>query len=145
MKRLFPILLFIPSLALATSTLTTHYSLEKPTDGSTSWGSAIRDSFDTIDTELNVNATAVSDHVDDAVGRQSLLDGPVPSVSKQQGLAFRIEHRRARAALGVACPQAQPDATAEQGDEFTVEFVDLLARFQECRRHLRKGLGLCLT
>lgn len=53
------------ALAVAASTFTTHYSLEKPIDGSTTWGPAIRDNYDIIDTQLYVDATTIANHIAD--------------------------------------------------------------------------------
>lgn len=60
--------LFSAASALAATTYTTNYSLQKPSDGSTSWGSSIRDSFDTIDSQMYITATTASDHIADTVG-----------------------------------------------------------------------------
>lgn len=56
------------SYALAATTYTTHYNLAKPGDGSTTWGSLIRDNFDSIDTQLYVASSSTSAHVADTVG-----------------------------------------------------------------------------
>lgn len=68
LKKLWIALLLVPLVALAASTFTTNYNMEKPADGSLNWGEAIRDNLDTIDTQMNINATATSDHIADAVG-----------------------------------------------------------------------------
>lgn len=49
-------------------TQTTHYSLYKPNDGSTSWGSNIRDNFDIIDTQMFVSSSDITNHMNDLVG-----------------------------------------------------------------------------
>ncbi len=67
-KLLIPAFFLAPLVAFAASTFTTNYNLEKPQDGSTSWGPALRDNFDTIDTQLDVNATDIDNHLADAVG-----------------------------------------------------------------------------
>lgn len=56
------------SQALAATTYTTHYSLAKPSDGSTSWGSDIRNNFDTIDTQMYVANNSLANHIADTTG-----------------------------------------------------------------------------
>lgn len=58
--------LVLSSFAFAT-TQTTHYSLYKPNDGSTSWGSNIRDNFDVIDSQMFINSSDITGHLNDAV------------------------------------------------------------------------------
>lgn len=60
--------LIFASYAIAATTYTTHYNLAKPSDGSTSWGSSIRDNFDTIDTQLYSSSNSISNHISDTVG-----------------------------------------------------------------------------
>lgn len=64
MKKLL-LLLLLPSLAYGASTFTTNYNLEKPADGSTTWGSAIRDDLDTIDAQMFINSNSIADHLAD--------------------------------------------------------------------------------
>lgn len=54
------------SLAYAASTFTTNYNLEKPSDGSTQWGAAIRNNFDAIDSQMFINAGSIQNHIIDA-------------------------------------------------------------------------------
>lgn len=61
-------LAIIPTLALAASTFTTYYNLEKPNDGSEDWAPAIRDGLDTIDLQMHLNAQSITDHVNDMTG-----------------------------------------------------------------------------
>lgn len=69
MKKFLLLGAFFSSLLFgATSTYTTHYNLEKPSDGSTSWGAAIRDGLDTIDTQMFVSASSVAAHIADTTG-----------------------------------------------------------------------------
>ena len=71
MKKFASIVLslaIIPTLALAASTFTTYYNLEKPNDGSEDWGPAIRDGLDTIDLQMHLNAQSITDHVNDMTG-----------------------------------------------------------------------------
>lgn len=67
-KLLWMLSILIPITANASSTFTTHYNLEKARDGSTNWGASIRDALDTIDSQLFMNATGVSDHEAETVG-----------------------------------------------------------------------------
>lgn len=67
MKKFLLGLSFITLSALAASTFTTNYNLEKPSDGDTGWGSAIRDSFDTIDTQLAASNSGLAAHLADTV------------------------------------------------------------------------------
>lgn len=67
MKKLTPLLLLFATFAFAT-TYTTNYDLAKPNDGNESWGSLLRDNFDTIDTQMKVNENSISGHVADTVG-----------------------------------------------------------------------------
>jgi hypothetical protein len=64
----FVLSLALASVALAATTYTTNYNLAKPSDGSTSWGSSIRDNFDTIDTQLFSSAGSITAHVTDTTG-----------------------------------------------------------------------------
>lgn len=66
-KLLVLITSLISFIAYAASTYTTNYNLNKPADGDSSWGEALRDNLDTIDTELNVNADSISNHIADTV------------------------------------------------------------------------------
>lgn len=63
-KKLLLILL-IASTAFAASTYTTNYNLEKPADGDTNWGEAIRDGLDTIDSQLYIGYNTANDHIND--------------------------------------------------------------------------------
>jgi hypothetical protein len=66
MKRIL-ILLGLTSVAvIAASTFTTHYNLEKFQDGDSLWGNGYRTTLDTIDSQLNINASSLLDHVNDA-------------------------------------------------------------------------------
>jgi hypothetical protein len=69
-KHLFIFLvgIFVTLVAYSASTFTTNYSLEKPADGDTSYGSAIRANFDTVDSQMKTNETSISDHLADTVG-----------------------------------------------------------------------------
>lgn len=58
----------LSSYAFAASTYTSHYSLAKTADGSTTWGSELRDNFDLIDTQLYVASNGVTNHIQDTVG-----------------------------------------------------------------------------
>lgn len=65
MKRIL-ILLGLTSVAvIAASTFTTYYNLEKPADGDSNWGNAFRTTLDTIDSQLNINASSLLAHVND--------------------------------------------------------------------------------
>lgn len=68
MKNLFLALSFVLSLSASADTFTTHYDLDKPADGATNWGPAVRDNYDLIDTQMFVNATTTSDHIALATG-----------------------------------------------------------------------------
>lgn len=61
-------LLAIPMVALAASTYTTNYSLEKPADGdaTSSWNEAFRDNMDTIDSQMDNNADSITAHISDS-------------------------------------------------------------------------------
>jgi hypothetical protein len=67
-KILLTLSLLIASAAYAASTYTTYYSLEKPSDGDSNWGSAYRTSLNTIDSTLNSLATDTANHLADTVG-----------------------------------------------------------------------------
>lgn len=67
-QRLLLLSAAISTLAAAQSTFTTHYDLEKPRDGSTNWGPAIRDAFDTIDAQMYSNQTTTDAHIADTTG-----------------------------------------------------------------------------
>lgn len=54
-------------MAYAASTFTTNYNLEKPADGDVNWGSSYRSNLDTIDEQLDINSTSISDHLADTV------------------------------------------------------------------------------
>jgi len=67
MKKILGFLFVVTSLAvLAASTFTPNYNLEKPADGDSGWGNSYRSNMDTIDSQMGINATAISDHVNDA-------------------------------------------------------------------------------
>lgn len=69
MKRYIPLLLLaLAPIAYAATTYTTNYNLSKPADGDTSWGSSIRDNFDTIDTQMFANETSISEHEAETTG-----------------------------------------------------------------------------
>lgn len=65
MKKLLLSILLMARVGLSASTFTTHYNLEKPSDGSTTWGAAVRDDYDKIDTQMFVNSSTISDHIAD--------------------------------------------------------------------------------
>lgn len=69
MKQIYAILgtLFIVAMAIAASSFTTNYNLEKPADGDSNWGDAFRDNMDTIDSQMSINATSTSNHIVDTV------------------------------------------------------------------------------
>lgn len=67
-KKLLALLGLLSGAAIAATSYTTHYNLAKPGDGDINWGSSYRDNLDTIDTQLNANATGIQDHIDDTVG-----------------------------------------------------------------------------
>lgn len=52
----------------AATSYTTHYDLAKPADGDSNWGGSYRDNMDTIDGQMFINATSISEHVADTVG-----------------------------------------------------------------------------
>lgn len=80
-KKLFLLpLLLIASVAHAATTYTTYYNLSKPSDGSTDWGSALRDNFDTIDTQLNLNEQSILNHENDTTAAHA-----ASSISAVQG------------------------------------------------------------
>lgn len=60
MKKIFTALLLLCGVAHA-STYTPNFSLEKPGDGDTTWGAAIRDDLDIIDTQLGIDAAHIAD------------------------------------------------------------------------------------
>lgn len=60
--------LFIAPINAVSTTYTNHYNLAKPNDGSTTWGSDLRDNFDTIDTQMYVANTTIGDHIADPTG-----------------------------------------------------------------------------
>lgn len=67
MKKLILFGIFLAIPALAASTFTTNFSLEKPADDDTSWGAAIRDSFDLIDTQMGTQQTSLNNHLNNLV------------------------------------------------------------------------------
>lgn len=52
----------------AATSYTTYFNLAKPGDGDNNWGSGYRDNLDTIDTQLHVSDSGLSDHIADTVG-----------------------------------------------------------------------------
>lgn len=69
MKHLLAFLALVFTLAVyAASSETTHYNLLKPADGDSNWGDGYRANMDSIDTQMFVNQTTISDHIADAVG-----------------------------------------------------------------------------
>lgn len=68
MKRFGPLAfltLLVATIAYAATTYTTNYNLAKPGDGDKNYGEALRDNFDTIDTQLKLNADTATDHIND--------------------------------------------------------------------------------
>lgn len=59
------LLVLVTGLALAASGSTTNYNLEKPADGDDNWGDGYRDNLDTIDTQMFVNSSAITNHIAD--------------------------------------------------------------------------------
>ncbi len=67
MKKLLSLFLLITGVAIAASSYTPNYNLELPADGDVTWGSAIRDNFTTIDTQLFSTSETIDNHIDDTV------------------------------------------------------------------------------
>jgi hypothetical protein len=61
-------LCFIAAIAYGATTFTTNYQFNKPGDGDRNFGSLIRDNWDKVDTQLNINSTASTDHIDNPTG-----------------------------------------------------------------------------
>lgn len=67
--------------ALAASTYTPHFNLEKPADGDENWGNSYRSNMNKIDTQMYVNQSGLADHIAETVGAHeataiSALPGP---------------------------------------------------------------------
>lgn len=56
---------FITLVAYGATTQTTNYQLNKPGDGDKNYGELLRDNFDTIDEQLNINETGLNGHLAD--------------------------------------------------------------------------------
>jgi len=68
MKKIIAIgISLIAVTALAATTFTTNYNLNKPGDRDRNYGSLLRDNFDTIDSQMKINETSISDHIADTV------------------------------------------------------------------------------
>jgi hypothetical protein len=68
MKKLLIAFAAITSILIyAASSQTTHYNLIKPADGDSNWGDGYRANLDTIDNQMFINATGLSDHITDPV------------------------------------------------------------------------------
>lgn len=63
MKRALLLGLIASGVALAASTFTTYYDLEKPADGDTGWGNSYRANMDTIDSQMHITAVGLADHI----------------------------------------------------------------------------------
>lgn len=58
MKRFLLLALTIgAAVAFASSSYTTYFELEKPADGDSNWGSALRNNMDVIDLQMHLNQT----------------------------------------------------------------------------------------
>jgi hypothetical protein len=55
----------VATVAYSATTYTTNYNLAKPGDGDEGYGEALRDNFDTIDTQMKTNADSTTAHVGD--------------------------------------------------------------------------------
>lgn len=60
-------LLLAAAVAYGATTYTTNYQLAKPGDGDENYGELLRDNFDTIDSQLKINADSSTDHTGDTV------------------------------------------------------------------------------
>jgi hypothetical protein len=49
-------------------TFTTHYNLDKPQDGSTTWGPAVRDNYDLIDAQMFITASSLTNFMNTTTG-----------------------------------------------------------------------------
>jgi len=55
--------LFLSVVALAASSFTTHYQLEKPQDGDVNWGNSYRSNMNEIDEQMFINMSSVTAHI----------------------------------------------------------------------------------
>lgn len=67
MKKYGLLALLFATVAYAATTYTTNYQLAKPGNGDKNYGELVRDNFDTIDTQMKLNADSVSNHIADTV------------------------------------------------------------------------------
>lgn len=65
MKKYGLLVFLFATAAIAATTYTTNYQLAKPGDGDKNYGQLLRGNFDTIDTQLKVNADSVTNHLND--------------------------------------------------------------------------------
>jgi hypothetical protein len=68
MKKIILLTALVTTVAYAASTFTTNYDLEKPAQGDANWASALNGNSDTIDTQMFVNQTSITNHVADTTG-----------------------------------------------------------------------------
>lgn len=66
MKKILLLLSLVTAASFAASTYTTHYNLEKNSDGDTNWGSGYRTSLNTIDATMYSTASDIYNHIADS-------------------------------------------------------------------------------
>lgn len=64
-KKLLLLPFLITLAVFAASSTTTHYNLDKPSDGDENWGTGYRANMNTIDTQMYSSSTSISDHIAD--------------------------------------------------------------------------------
>jgi hypothetical protein len=67
-KNFLPLLLLLSASAFGATSYTDHYDLAKPAAGDTGWSTSLNGNADTIDSQMYINASTITNHIDDLVG-----------------------------------------------------------------------------